>query len=63
MILVTGIDETFAQTVHSRTSYKADEVVWGAKFRPMFVESKQNGVVGMDLSQIHDIERVDSITD
>jgi inward rectifier potassium channel len=62
MILITGIDETFAQTVHSRTSYKADELVWGAKFRPMFVESKNAGTVGMDLSQIHEIERVDSAT-
>jgi inward rectifier potassium channel len=60
MILITGIDETFAQMVHSRTSYKADELVWGAKFRPMFVESKQAGVVGMDLAQIHEIELLDS---
>jgi inward rectifier potassium channel len=59
MILIGGTDETFAQTVHSRTSYKAHEIVWGAKFRPIFVESRQTGVTGMDLSRIHDIEPID----
>jgi inward rectifier potassium channel len=57
MILLTGTDETFAQIVHSRTSYKQDEIVWGAKFRPMFVESQRTGVTGMDLSRIHEIEQ------
>ncbi|HXC24942.1 MAG TPA: ion channel [Gemmatimonadaceae bacterium] len=59
MILISGTDETFAQTVHSRTSYKTNEIVWGAKFRPIFVESRESGVTGMDLSRIHDIEPVD----
>lgn len=58
LILISGTDETFAQIVHSRTSYKPDEVVWGAKFRPMFVESGGGRVVGMDLTQIHEFELV-----
>ncbi|MEO8666490.1 MAG: ion channel [Ignavibacteria bacterium] len=32
LILLKGYDDTFAQIVHSRSSYKYDEVVWGAKF-------------------------------
>lgn len=62
MILISGTDETFAQSVHSRTSYKASEIVWGAKFQPIFVESRQAGVTGMDLSRIHDIQQVDGWT-
>ena len=58
LVLLTGNDETFAQTVHSRTSYRADEVIWGAKFRSMFLESAQGGATGMDLSRIHDYEIV-----
>lgn len=32
MILIKAFDDTFAQTVHARTSYKQNEVVMGAKF-------------------------------
>ena len=31
VIMLTGVDELFAQSVHSRMSYKHDELVWGAK--------------------------------
>jgi len=58
-VLLTGTDETFSQVVHSRTSYKPHEVVWNAKFQPMFVESPETGTTGMDLSRIHDIVPVD----
>ncbi|HMD35985.1 MAG TPA: ion channel, partial [Vicinamibacterales bacterium] len=30
--LITADDETFAQTVHAKTSYDKSDVVWGAKF-------------------------------
>ena len=40
LILLSGNDETFAQNVHSRTSYKANEIVWNARFRSMFIESR-----------------------
>jgi inward rectifier potassium channel len=58
LILVIGTDETASQTVHSRSSYKADEVVWGAKFANMFLRSETVGIIGMNLSRIHDIEMV-----
>ncbi len=54
MILLSGTDDTFSQTVHSRTSYKPQEIVWHARFRPMFVETRESGTTGMDLSLIHD---------
>ncbi len=36
LILIKGIDETFSQTVHSRYSYRYDEIEWGARFEPAF---------------------------
>jgi inward rectifier potassium channel len=60
LILLTGTDETLSQVVHSRSSYKADEIVWGAKFANMFVRSEANGIVGMNLNQIHDMETVEA---
>lgn len=54
LILLTGFDETFSQTVHSRSSYKGTEVVWGAKFGNIFDDSS-NGTIKVDLRKIHDI--------
>jgi inward rectifier potassium channel len=56
LILLTGTDETLSQVVHSRSSYKADEIVWGAKFANMFVRTAADGIVGMNLTRIHDVE-------
>jgi len=56
LVLLSGTDETFAQTVHSQTSYKHDEIIWGAKFKPIFVEAPKTGTIGMDLSRIHELE-------
>jgi inward rectifier potassium channel len=46
LILIQGFDDTFSQVVHSRYSYRHDEVVWGAKFVPAFkVDPKGDMVV------------------
>lgn len=36
LIMIKGFDDTFSQVVHSRYSYKWDELVWGAKFGPAY---------------------------
>ena len=58
LILLTATDETLSQIVHSRSSYKADEIVWGAKFSNMFMRTEAAGIIGMNLDRIHDIEIV-----
>ena len=58
LVLLIGTDETVSQTVHSRSSYQADEIVWGAKFANMFMRTEAEGIIGMNLSRIHDIELV-----
>jgi inward rectifier potassium channel len=58
LVLLTGTDETVSQTVHSRSSYQAEEIVWGAKFANMFMRSETEGIMGMDLDRIHDIDRI-----
>ncbi|MDD8018167.1 MAG: ion channel [Bacteroidota bacterium] len=55
MILVNAVDETYAQSVYSRSSYRHEEIVWGAKFRSMFHE--ENGTItGVRLEHIHHYE-------
>ncbi|HEY2325092.1 MAG TPA: ion channel, partial [Thermoanaerobaculia bacterium] len=36
LVMLNGFDETFSQTVHTRSSYRGDEVVWGARFKSIF---------------------------
>ncbi len=59
LILLTGTDETSSQTVHSRSSYKAEEIVWNASFAPIFKRSHEDGILGMDVGRIHDINKLD----
>ena len=55
--LITADDETFAQTVHARTSYDASDVVWGARFRDMYVADAEH--LAIDLGRLHDFAKVD----
>jgi inward rectifier potassium channel len=58
LIMLNGFDETFSQTVHTRSSYKGEEVVWGARFRNMFNPPEPDGSLSIDVRKIHDVERV-----
>jgi inward rectifier potassium channel len=54
-VVITGMDETFAQQVHARTSYKADEIAWAMKFSDIFLR-RPGEPLGIDIGRIHDIQ-------
>jgi inward rectifier potassium channel len=56
MILLTGIDETFSQTVHARSSYKAEEIEFGHKFANVYNPVSANGIVSVDVRKLSDTE-------
>jgi inward rectifier potassium channel len=58
LVLLTGVDETYEQTVHARTSYRADEIVWNARFRSVFRGTSSSQLLAIDVTRLHDIERV-----
>lgn len=60
LVLLSGIDETFEQTVHARSSYRADEIVWNARFQSIFAVADPTVATGVtvDVSRVHDIERL-----
>ena len=58
LVLFTGTDEAFSQTVHTRSSYKADEVVWNARFGDMYNRSASSQLLTVDIRRLHNIERV-----
>jgi inward rectifier potassium channel len=57
LVLFSGIDETFAQRVHTRSSYKPHEIVWGARFSNLFNPPTPEGVLSIDINRLHQIER------
>jgi inward rectifier potassium channel len=58
LVLLTGIDETFSQTVHSRSSYTADEVIWGVKFSNIFDPLSEDKTLAIDMARFHAIEKL-----
>jgi len=58
LCLITADDETFAQTVHAKTSYDKNDIVWGARFRDMYLADADH--VAIDMGRLHDFDRVDA---
>jgi inward rectifier potassium channel len=58
LVTISATDETFAQTVNARSSYKANEMLWGAKFRNIFNPADDEGMLSVDVERIDDVERV-----
>ena len=56
LVLLTGMDDTFSQKVHARSSYKAEEVVWGARFQNIFERTSPDAHLAIDVSRISDIQ-------
>ncbi len=54
LILLTGMDETFSQVVNARSSYRANEIVWDAKFTDIFVYDPEGRMAGIDMKRFHD---------
>ena len=54
--LITADDETFAQTVHAKSSYDKTDIVWGARFRDMYLPEADR--VTIDLGRLDDVEAV-----
>jgi inward rectifier potassium channel len=59
LILLTGMDETFSQMVHSRSSYKASEVVWNARFQSLYEADRPTEHLSIDINRLHEIEPMD----
>lgn len=55
-VLLKAFDDTFSQTVHSRTSYQYSDMVWDAKFVQMF-DRADNGMIVLDMSKISDYKK------
>jgi inward rectifier potassium channel len=51
LIMIRAIDETFMQQVHVRYSYNYEEMIWGARFQPIF-DSAARGNISLRIEDI-----------
>ncbi|GAB3961093.1 ion channel [Spirosoma harenae] len=56
LISLQALDDTFVQSVHTRFSYRYDEIRWGHKFRPMFDSEHQTT---LDLDTLDETEEAE----
>jgi len=63
LILIKATEDTFNQSVHSRISYHAREIVFGAKFTSMFIEGDTLGLSTLDLTKLSDIQEVSLVSE
>lgn len=57
MILMTGYDDTFNQTVNARYSYTSKEIILDATFDRIFF-TKEDGTVEVEVDKINDFKKV-----
>jgi len=58
LVYLTAYDETFSQTVHARSSYRADEVVFDARFAPIVALTEDERAVRVDVRKLSEIQRL-----
>lgn len=54
LVVMKGLDETFVSTIHARTSYTPDQIVWGRQLADIFIE--QDGLRTIDFRKFHKAE-------
>jgi inward rectifier potassium channel len=58
LLLLTAIDETFAQTVHARSSYKPQEIIWSAKFANIYKQVDSDEAISIDIRKLSKVEKI-----
>jgi inward rectifier potassium channel len=53
-VTLTGLDETFSQTIHARYSYTYREILWNKKLVDIFLQTS-DGKYYIDISHFHDV--------
>ena len=57
IVLLKAFDESFSQTVYSRSSYKAHEINWGEKF--VYLINQEKGHLTVDVRRIDETEKAE----
>jgi hypothetical protein len=58
LVFIKTFDDMFSATVATRSSYTFDEVVYGAKFTPMYARSLDNSKTVLYLNKLNEFTRI-----
>ncbi len=58
LVFIKGFDKHYSTQVQQQTSYAMEELVYGAKFSPMFIQHKSENYTELLLDKISDYHRV-----
>jgi len=58
IVIIKTFDDMFSTTVATRTSYTFEEVVYGAKFKPMYTRSENSKSTVLDLDELNSFDVV-----
>jgi len=58
LVQVTGFNSVFSNVVMQRTSYTYKEIIWGAKFKPMYHESSDGTTTILELNKLNHFDKV-----
>jgi inward rectifier potassium channel len=59
LVFFKAFDDSFSNTVMDRTSYRADEIVFGAAFNSMYHRDEKHGSTVLDLSLLNSFHSAD----
>ena len=59
MVTIKAFDDHFSNTVQQRTSYNRDEMVYGAKYVPMYERAESGAYTELKLNKIDSYEKMD----
>jgi inward rectifier potassium channel len=57
LVVLHGIDDVLYERVHSRSSYKAEEIIWHAKFDDVYTPGPN---IAIDVRKLHQFTRLES---
>ena len=57
LVMLNGLDETFAQIVHTRTSYKAQDIKCGYKFSNIYNQTEPHEPISIDIRKLSEVEK------
>jgi len=58
IVVISGVDETFAQRVHARHSYSAEQIIWDKQFVDILTVN-EDGHRSIDYRKFHDVRDSD----
>ena len=58
LVILSAMDETFAQIVHTRSSYKLKEIKFGSKFANLYNDIETGEPISIDIRKLSQIEKI-----